>query len=322
VNTIGAILGSLLTAWLTLPALGFARTSWVTGIILGAVGIVGMTGLTRTIGVLTTVSCIAIAVTFESGLGRDRVGGETSAHRVVAFSEGPDSTVSVIETGGGVRELIIDGCPAASEHDRASYMQWMGTLPALLHEDPRRGLVICFGTGQTANALRREAPETVDLVDISPAVFALAPLFLTNEGVLDDERFGAFVMDGRAWLRRQERTYDVITLEPMPPNFAGVNALYSREFYELMTRRLAPGGLVTAARRLARRALRSRRPDLPAAVRERLDRAPAGFRLCGGAAGAPGRRRHAPASASDCQSALAVPLSPIFGYSPAARRAL
>lgn len=56
-------------------------------------------------------------------------------------------------------------------------------------------------------------------------------------------------MDGRAWLRRIEQLYDVITLEPMPPTFAGVNALYSREFYELAASRLAasrlaPGGIV------------------------------------------------------------------------------
>jgi hypothetical protein len=31
----------------------------------------------------------------------------------------------------------------------------------------------------------------------------------------------------------------------MPPYFAGMNALYSREFYELVARRLAPGGIVT-----------------------------------------------------------------------------
>jgi hypothetical protein len=31
----------------------------------------------------------------------------------------------------------------------------------------------------------------------------------------------------------------------MPPSFAGVNALYSREFYELAASKLAPGGIVT-----------------------------------------------------------------------------
>ena len=36
----------------------------------------------------------------------------------------------------------------------------------------------------------------------------------------------------------------MITLEPMPPNFSGVNALYSREFYELAATRLTPGGVV------------------------------------------------------------------------------
>jgi hypothetical protein len=51
-------------------------------------------------------------------------------------------------------------------------------------------------------------------------------------------------MDGRAWLRRTERRYDVVTLEPMAPNFAGVNALYSREFYELVASRLSEGGMV------------------------------------------------------------------------------
>ena len=39
-------------------------------------------------------------------------------------------------------------------------------------------------------------------------------------------------MDGRTWMRRTDKEYDVITLEPMPPTFAGVNNLYSLEFYQ------------------------------------------------------------------------------------------
>lgn len=51
-------------------------------------------------------------------------------------------------------------------------------------------------------------------------------------------------MDGRAWLRRESRRYDVITLEPMPPFFAGSNSLYSVEFYELIRDRLGADGCV------------------------------------------------------------------------------
>jgi spermidine synthase len=60
---------------------------------------------------------------------------------------------------------------------------------------------------------------------VNAAVFALAHHFPSNEGVLEDDRVGTIVMDGRAWMRRGRRTYDVITLEPMPPAFAGTNVL-------------------------------------------------------------------------------------------------
>jgi hypothetical protein len=140
---------------------------------------------------------------------------------------------------------LIDGFTATSEMpDVTHYMEWMGRLPMILHPNPRRALVICFGTGQTANAVRREGPEHLDVVDVDATVFRMAPLFLSNENVLEDPRVNAVAMDGRAWLRRVKTRYDVVTLEPMPPYFAGVNALYSREFYEIVAERLAPGGVV------------------------------------------------------------------------------
>ena len=160
------------------------------------------------------------------------------AHR--AFEEGVDATLAVADTEDGQRLLFIDGFVATGESSSSHYMAWMGRLPMLVHPAPRRALVICFGTGQTANAVRRENPESLDIVDLSSAVPRAAPLFPRNEGVLYYSRVHANVMDGRAWLRRTDHVYDVVTLEPMPPRtFAGVNALYSHEFYELVAARLA-----------------------------------------------------------------------------------
>jgi spermidine synthase len=51
-------------------------------------------------------------------------------------------------------------------------------------------------------------------------------------------------MDGRAWLRRTSRRYDVITLEPMPSTFSGMNSLYSLEFYRAARERLNDGGTI------------------------------------------------------------------------------
>jgi hypothetical protein len=132
----------------------------------------------------------------------------------------------------------------AGDAPNVNYMAWMGHLPMLLHPAPRNALVICFGTGQTANAVRQENPESLDIVDINPRVFKLAHNFTANHGVLSDPRVKPIVMDGRAYMRRTRKIYDIITLEPMPPTFAGVNALYSREFYQLARERLGPEGVI------------------------------------------------------------------------------
>jgi spermidine synthase len=246
-NTLGSVAGALLTAWVLLPALGFARSAWVLALLVGAVAFVIQAPQRRGLVAGAAGAALLFAAALSSSPGRDRMQGlsDYGGNRILAHGEGPDFTTSVIETPGRVRILLIDGFAATSQNRRTGhYMYWMGSLPAILHPQPERGLVICFGTGQTANALRRERLAEIDLVDVSQSVFDLAPHFESNEGVLEDSRARGITMDGRAWLRRSDRHYDIVTLEPMPPNFSGVNSLYSREFYQIMARRLEPGGVV------------------------------------------------------------------------------
>jgi spermidine synthase len=250
-NTLGSVLGSLLATWALLPALGFARTAWAIG-----AGVALLAAALRprgfALGLAAAAAALALAVRGTEHLGRDRVlGTSTWADlEVIAFEEGSEASAAVVEghvteARGTARALVIDGFVATAEDmPTVSYMAWMGRLPMLLHPDPKRALVICFGTGQTANTVRQEGPERLDVVELNPAVLRMAPLFHSNEGVLDDARVHTFVMDGRAWLRRSRELYDVVTLEPMPPHHAGVNSLYSREFYEIVASRLALGGIV------------------------------------------------------------------------------
>ena len=246
-NTIGSIFGALLAAWLLLPWLGFARTSWLIGAALVTLGVI-LQPKARAGAVGAAVAALAVAIIFESGIGRTRIQVQHRIHfddyKILASEEGPDATVAVVETKND-KSLVIDGFVTTGDHpDWTHYMPWMGHLPMVLHPQPDDALVICFGTGQTANALRLEGAERLDVVDLSPAVISMAHLFEVNQGVLEDPKVRTTIMDGRAWMRRTNRSYDVITLEPMPPNFAGVNALYCKEFYQLAQRRLKPEGIV------------------------------------------------------------------------------
>jgi tetratricopeptide (TPR) repeat protein len=64
--------------------------------------------------------------------------------------------------------------------------------------------------------------------------------------VLNDRRVVVYVNDGRQHLQMQlPATYDLITLEPPPIAYAGVAALYSREFYALARTRLKPKGFIS-----------------------------------------------------------------------------
>jgi spermidine synthase len=264
INTLAAIAGALAGAWLLLPLIGAARTAWLAGVLVSAAGIAAAPRQLRARLGAAAIFALTLAVAFDSGAGHLRVQGhlidspQDPPVRILEAIEGPEATVSALEYRSGSRALVIDGFVAASQlktGGRAAdhYMAWMGRLPMLLHPAPKTALVICFGTGQTANAVRnefsanaahRENPAALDVIDVNPNVFRLAHNFPANENVLEDPRAHTIEMDGRAWLRRAEKTYDVITLEPMPPNFAGVNALYSREFYALVAQRLAPGGIV------------------------------------------------------------------------------
>jgi spermidine synthase len=244
-NTVGAVVGALGAGWVLLPALGFARTAWGVGAGVAGVGIA--LGPRRRLSAVAAAGALCAAVGLESGVGRTRIYGapEDPSFAVLVHRETADHSISVVDAPGG-RRLYLDGFEATAERRTADYMDWMGRLPMLLHPDPRAALVICFGTGRTADAVRQEggAALRLDVVDVSRAVFELAPWFPSNDRVLEDPRVAWHVADGRAWLRRAgAHTYDVITLEPMPPTFAGVNALYSLEFYALLADRLRPGGV-------------------------------------------------------------------------------
>src|SRR3990167_4963697 len=97
---------------------------------------------------------------------------EDKPAKVVAFFAGPAETTSIIEYQDGTRTLLINSSSASVESGRVDrpgmhYMAWMGQLPMLLHPHPTNALVICFGAGHTANAVRKENPTSLDIVDIN-----------------------------------------------------------------------------------------------------------------------------------------------------------
>jgi spermidine synthase len=256
-NLLGGAIGAGAAAQWAIPALGILPTFAALGAVW--IGCAVMLGLMRggyswRGGLLGGFTAAAAAAAVAWGpLAAPRLNpfedltqsyGPTS--QVLAYGEGVDSTLAVVGFGDGLRALRINGFEAAGvRRDLYGYMQLMAHLPMLIHQNPKEALIISFGTGTTAGAAARHRLDRLDLVDLDRGVFAVADYFsAVNRHVLRDPRVRAIVNDGRNFLVSTDRLYDVITLEPMPPTFAGMVNLYSREFYSIARSHLRPGGVL------------------------------------------------------------------------------
>jgi predicted membrane-bound spermidine synthase len=122
----------------------------------------------------------------------------------------------------------------------------MAHLPlAFLNRTPQDALVICFGMGTTFRSLHSWGiPVTV--VELVPSVPQLFSYFHSDASeVLNSPLSHVVVDDGRRYLERTDKRYDVITIDPPPPvEAAGSSLLYSEDFYSVVRERLRPGGIL------------------------------------------------------------------------------
>ena len=166
--------------------------------------------------------------------------------RVLWQEEGVQTTVSIHETFDGGRAMYLDGLHQASTHpDVLRFHRLIGALPATLHPEPRRALVVGLGGGATPGALATVDGVRVDIVELSEEVVRGARLFAdVNYDVIDRANVHIRIDDARNYLLLSDRRYDVVTADLIVPTTAGAGKLWSVEYWELARDALAPGGIM------------------------------------------------------------------------------
>jgi len=253
-NTVGGIVGTLVTGFVLVPALGLVRTLGVLAVAAAAVGVVAVLrgravrprARWATI-VLSLTSMLVAAVAPVNRLATLLPGGRTGT--LTFYEESSGGTVAVVEQGVGrnrFRRLYVQGVSNSGDAmPSLRYMRLQALLPLLIRRDePRSAMVIGLGTGITAGALLQFPLERRVVAELLPAVVRAADGFEGNFGAPRAAGLEVRVCDGRRELLRSDARYDLITLEPPPPSAAGAVNLYSSDFYTLAASRLTPGGLV------------------------------------------------------------------------------
>ena len=261
-NGLGSVLGALVSGFFLIPRLGTLQSLRANSLLCAALGAAALLALPGTASAhgFRRRKVIAFggagAVTLASFL----IPADLLRERIIAsrpgtnlyFAEGATGLVEVYDrigaAGNHYLKLYFNGTSyAGSTQSGRRYHKLLGHLPALLHPDPRTGLVIGFGSGMTFGAMLLDPRiERVDCVELSPEVLGAAPFFARDNGDAPQHPKGRIILgDGREHLLVTQRRYDLISLEPPPPRFAGVVNLYSLDFYRLCRRRLRAGGIMT-----------------------------------------------------------------------------
>ena len=265
-NTIGATLGTIITPFILIPFMGIRMSLFVIYSILIFLCLVAMaihfkwndknfvkSGFIATtiifLGYMWSNPKISTEQLGNHNLARIEIDTQKHQLNLIEYIEGDFSTLSVIENKKSkARTLYMNGFSTATVSDSiggSDYMQAMGFIPMVIHPNPKKAMVICFGTGNTTGTVSLFPGVQVDGIEIDKNVLSLAHHFSKwNHNAQKKKNIHMYIQDGRTFTRWTQNKYDVITLEPMSPIQAGTVNLYSREFYQLTAERLNKDGLM------------------------------------------------------------------------------
>jgi len=237
VSTMGSLVGTLAAAWLFLYmplAVGFVGTAAM--VVLPAM-------LLRTMVAVTGAVVVALAAgLLISNESQPVTGMNASGQRceLVTKRHSPYGELRVVDQGDVYRYMIVNGADQGginlrTGHSAYTFDAGLVALTRYYTDRPRTALVIGLGAGLVAPILER-AGVRVQVVEIDAEVARLAREYFGYAGT-------AFIDDGRRYLQRSDRAWDVIIVDA----FLGGNPpwqLFTEEAFALYAAHLNPQGVV------------------------------------------------------------------------------
>lgn len=262
INTVGTLLGALVTGLVLIPSIGLAHSlemAFYMNLAIAAILI------WKTPDLLSSVWKYAVAMVsigFVAGysilvpdwnnksfaLGVFRLRGAPPPsyaefrklpvhdYTLQYYKEDLSSNVAVMEHALGEGEVMISlsvngKIDASSEGDVPTQLL-VGQLPLMLKSDVEDVLLVGLGSGMTAGSVLTHPVKRLDCVEISTGVAEAGRFFAPfNHDVLNNSRFNLIVDDAKTYVNTTGKMYDIVINEPSNPWMAGIGNLFSIEFF-------------------------------------------------------------------------------------------
>jgi spermidine synthase len=263
-NTLGAIIGALLTG---LVLVGTVGSQIAQQILIGLAALSGLLMLMPAEGEarrpLGSTPVVVIGVALVAGLlarvvpplpGILVAYGRYAAtwvgqNEIIYVDEGITASVAVSRTPSGVLNYHNAGkVQASSEPQDMKLQRMLGHITTLVPKNPAKVLVIGCGAGVTAGAVSID-PMVKDqtIAEIEPLVPRVVSTHFAehNFDVVRNPKVKIHLDDARHYLLTTDEKFDAITSDPLDPWVKGAATLYTREFFQVVKEHLNPGGVVT-----------------------------------------------------------------------------
>jgi spermidine synthase len=274
VNTIGSVVGVLVTGLVLIPSLGVKGSIEIGVLLNGLLGlfILYKTGLSLHFKMSFTLIFVVIAVGYRilfpawnqnfliSGVFRTLYTQEVPSYsefkkqqnegqKILWYKEGIDVNVAVRESPFGdtiQTTLVINGKADASTIGDLHTQILLGQIPLMLYPNKGDALIIGLGSGITCGSALRHPISSLDVVEIASEVVECNSFFTKeNYNFIADPRVKIYIDDAITQLKTSSKKYDYIISEPSNPWIAGIGNLYSLDFFNVCKERLKTNGVLT-----------------------------------------------------------------------------
>ncbi len=255
-NTVGCVLGSLLTGFVLIPFFGMWNTTLIlVNLSLLIAVVLLLRGAGRAplqwsalviVAVVANLLVFSDSKTFHAELKGPDLRTAAEGFEVIYYAEGVSGTVTAIERGN-YRGLFVDG-QNVSGTDRVllADSKMLAHVPLLLAEEPEVALTVGYGTGTTSGSMLLHGVE-VHAVEIEKKIMEAAPLFSdVNYDSFADPDINIVLDDARNYIAMTDEEFSVIVTDVTNLKYKRNPYLYTREYFELMRDALTEDGVAAA----------------------------------------------------------------------------
>ncbi|MBI4159792.1 fused MFS/spermidine synthase [Candidatus Wolfebacteria bacterium] len=252
ISTVGSIIGTFLPALWLIPTIGTRLTISIFAIALLGTGLLGL-GLRSTVIVIIGIAAVGSvamnAVPIKTTVGA--IYEDESSYQYIQIIDRQAGAVRQMRFDGGAGSQSVAvythargsaGVGAKDQILTSAYFDYYNLLPAARDGKDKNILLIGVAGGTIIKQLEHFWGTRIatDAVELDPRVIVLAQEYFNLK-----TKNSIHTADGRMFLRRNEKAYDIIIVDAYSREYHIPWTLATKEFWELARSRLTPNGVLS-----------------------------------------------------------------------------